>query len=54
MEMTQHKCKNCAGVLLEQPNGRWKCRNCGSEFDVETVEKQTKRLEEMFDDDALN
>lgn len=50
MEMTQHKCKNCAGMLVEQPNGRWKCRNCGSEFDVETVEKQTKRLEEMFDE----
>lgn len=50
MEMIQHKCKNCAGALIEQPNGLWKCRNCGSEFDIQTVEKQTKQLQEMFDE----
>ena len=49
MNLIQHKCQNCAAVLLPQNDGRWKCRNCGSMYDVETVEKHTKQMQELFD-----
>ncbi len=50
MEYIQHNCKNCGGVLNPQSDGRWKCRNCGTVFDVETAEKHTRQMQEMFDD----
>ena len=35
-----HKCPNCGSKIIFAPeNGKWKCDNCKSEFDLETLKK---------------
>ncbi|MBE6589778.1 MAG: NINE protein [Ruminococcaceae bacterium] len=50
MELVQHHCKNCGGSLEPFGEGRLKCPHCGSTYDVQSAEKNTKQMQELFDD----
>ena len=57
MELTQHRCKNCGGTLEPFREGKLKCSHCASLFDVESAEKNTKKMQQLFDDvkqEAIN
>lgn len=57
MEITQHRCKNCGGNLEPFREGKLKCSHCGGLFDVQSAEKHTKQMQQLFDDvkqEAIN
>ncbi len=52
MELIDHLCKNCGGDLLSDGDG-YKCRYCGTHFDVQTAEAYTRSMQELFDASKL-
>ena len=50
MELVQHHCRNCGGALHPYAEDKLKCQNCGSVYDVESAQKHTKQMRELFDE----
>ncbi len=50
MELVQHHCRNCGGALLPHSEEKLKCQNCGTLYDVQSAEKHTRQMRELFDE----